>query len=84
MSGDPTRPSGYFAAITPSDTTLLSKVDGDLPRAIYVGGAGNIVAVRMDGATVTFTAATAGSVIPIRYSRINSTNTTATALVALY
>lgn len=84
MSSDPTRPAGHFAAITPHDSTLLSKVAGDYPRAIYVGGAGNFVAVRPDGNTVTFTAATAGSIIPIRYIRINSTNTTATALVALY
>lgn len=79
-----TRPSGHYAAIAPHDSTNLDKINDDYPRAIYVGGAGNIVAVRADGTPVTFTGALAGSTIPIRYIRINSTSTTATALVALY
>lgn len=68
-----------FAAITPHDSTDIATT-----RAVYVGGAGNIVAVDVDGNATTFTAVAAGTLLPIRVSRINATNTTATAMVAIY
>lgn len=71
-------PADQAVAITPSDST-----DFNVCRGIYVGGAGNVVAV-VNGVAVTFSNAQAGSVIPVRASRVNSTNTTATNLVALY
>ena len=72
--------SWLYSAVTPSDS-----VDFDtICRAIYVGGAGNVVAVRHDGTAVTFTAVPAGTVLPIAVRRINSTSTTATAIVALH
>ena len=73
-------PARQFVAITPSNTTDL---DG-LTKAVYVGGAGNLVAVDWTGATCTFTGVLAGTVLPIRVRRINSTSTTATNLVALF
>jgi len=69
-----------YEAVTPSDSTDLTT----LARAIYVGGAGNVVAVQHDGTAVTFTAVPAGTVLPIAIRRINSTSTTATAIVALH
>jgi hypothetical protein len=51
--------------------------------AIYVGGAGIVVAVFEDGSTAQFTAV-AGALLPIRTIRVNSTTTTATLMVALY
>lgn len=66
-------------AVTPSDTVNFTEV----PRAIYVGGAGNIVAV-MDGAAVTFTGVPVGTILPIKPTRINLTSTTATLMLALY
>jgi len=68
-----------FAAITPHDSTDMA-----LTRAVYVGGAGNVVAVDADNTATTFTAVAAGTLLPIRVRRINSTSTTATALVAIY
>lgn len=70
-----------FVAVTPSDTVNLAR---GVPRGIYVGGAGNLVAVDSDGTAVTFTGVLAGSILPIRPIRINATSTTATAIVALY
>ena len=69
-----------YEAVTPSDSTDLTT----LARAIYVGGAGNVVAVQHDGTAVTFTAVPAGTVLPIAVRRINSTSTTATSIVALH
>ena len=74
------QPAGYGVAITASDTDDLPH----LTRAIYVGGAGNMVVVWEDGTTTTFTGVTAGSVYPVRARRVNSTDTTASELVALW
>lgn len=70
----------YAEAITKSDATNITGV----ARALYVGGAGNVAAVMMDGVAITFASVPAGAIIPIRFTRINSTNTTATNMVALY
>ena len=72
--------SSVYEAVTPSDSTDLTT----LARAIYVGGAGNVAAVQHDGTAVTFTGVPAGTVLPIAVRRINATNTTATAIVALH
>ena len=72
--------SWFYAAVTPSDSTDFDSI----ARAIYVGGAGNVVAVRHDGTTVTFTGVQAGTVLPVACRRINSTSTTATSIVALF
>lgn len=77
---DQTRPAANAAAVTASDTTVLAGV-----RSLYVGGGGN-VAVRFPGnsTAVVFTAVPAGAILPIQAERVMSTNTTATAIVALY
>lgn len=77
MSGIVDTSYGSAAAITPSDTANLGG------KAIYVGGAGNVTVVTEAGSVVLFTAPPVGSVIPIRFSRVNTTGTTATLLVAL-
>lgn len=79
-SKDSQAPSGFAAAITPHDSTNFP--DGEC-RAIYVGGAGNFTAI-VGGVAVAFNGAVAGSVIPVRCTRVNSTDLTAANLVALY
>lgn len=66
------------SAVTPSDTD-----DIRLTRALHTGSGGNIT-VDMDGKTVLFTATAAGTVLPIRVTRVRSTGTAATGIVALY
>jgi hypothetical protein len=75
-----TTSSWKYAAVTKSDSTDFDV----LCRAIYVGGAGNVVAVMYDGTAVTFTGVPAGTLLPIACRRINSTDTTATSMVALF
>lgn len=79
-------PAANFEAVTPSDTDDFNATTprAGLTRALYVGGAGNVVAVREDGTAVTFTGVPAGTVLPIRCRRVNSTNTTATSIVRLW
>jgi S-adenosylmethionine synthetase len=68
-----------FVAVTPSDSIVFAAT-----RALYVGVAGDIV---VDGAKrgtqVTLTAAAAGE-HPWQVTRVYSTGTTATGIVALY
>lgn len=66
-------------AVTPSDTVNFDTV----ARGVYVGGAGNVVAISPSGAVLTFTAVPAGTILPVRTKRINTTNTTASAMVGL-
>jgi hypothetical protein len=75
-----TSPADNAAAVTPSDSTDLAFTS----RALYIGGAGNIVVTMAGGGDVTFTAVPAGSILPIRVSRVKSTSTTATSIVNLY
>ena len=76
--------SGKAVAITVSDTTSLQLNDRP-PRAIYVGGAGNVnVQFGNLGTSVLFSTVPAGTVLPIQPTRVMSTSTTATLMVALY
>lgn len=82
--GDITPREGEFtspnwAAITPSDTAKLEPI----PRGVFVGSSGDVVAVGQDGVSATF-AANAGDVLPIQPTKIMATSTTATGLIALY
>lgn len=52
-------------------------------HAIYVGGAGIVVAILEDGSAPQFTCV-AGQILPIKTIRVNSTTTSATLLLALY
>lgn len=64
----------------------VSATDQELPqgcRAIYVGGAGDMVVTMWDGAVLTFVGIGAGSILPIRARTIAMTGTTATAIIAL-
>ena len=74
-----------YVAITKSDTADFA--DPPAPQkccdAIYVGGAGVVVVVDEGGNTASFTAV-AGGYLYTRARRVNSTNTTASLLVALY
>lgn len=67
-------------AVTPSDATSFTS---GACKGIYVGGAGNITAI-VGGVAVLFTAVPVGAILPIAATRVNSTATTATAMVALY
>ena len=73
-------PAERAFAITGNDSTDLTV----FPRAIYVGGAGNVKVTTLGGDTVTLNGAVAGSILPVRVVRVFSTGTTATNLIGLY
>lgn len=72
-------PAGVGFAVTPSNATNFDYVT----RAIWVGGAGDVVVVWSDDTTSTLVGVAAGTLLPIRAKRINFTNTTATSIVGL-
>lgn len=79
-------PAENAAVVTPSDTVNLLV----LTRGVVVGVAGNISVEMMGTGTSGGSShsvvipVSAGIVYPIRVSRVNSTSTTATGIVALW
>lgn len=65
-------------AITPHNTTELPFVT----KRIFVGGAGDVRVTMADGTAVTFTGVLAGTILPVRASKV-LTATTATNLVGM-
>jgi hypothetical protein len=79
VGGSPEAPASRAEAVTPSDSTDLTYVS----RGLWVGGAGNVAVVMVSGDAVTFSGVVAGTLLPIRVSRVKSTSTTATLILAL-
>jgi hypothetical protein len=77
--GAPDQPASRAEAVTPSDSTDLTYVS----RGLWVGGAGNVAVTMVSGDAVTFSGVVAGTLLPIRVSRVKSTSTTATLILAL-
>lgn len=74
-------PGRSLEAITKSDTVNFT---GGVCRAIYVGGAGDMAVVPPNGSVVTLVGVLAGQIYPVSAIRVNSTNTTATNMVAIF
>ena len=72
-------PCDNAAVVTPSDTTALPQI-----QQIFVGGAGNVAVTTVGGQVLTFTGVLAGTVLPVRCTKIMATNTTATNMVAMW
>ena len=66
-------------AVTKSDSTVLPTT-----RALYIGVTGNVaVTMADDGTVVTFVAVPVG-ILPVQVTKVMSTNTTASSMIALY
>jgi hypothetical protein len=72
-------PAEHAEAVTPSDSTDLAVVS----RALWVGGAGDVAVIMASGAAATFANVAAGTHLPVRVSRVKSTGTTGTLILAL-
>lgn len=73
-------PASGGAAVVPSDTEDLS----DASRSLYVASDGNVVVEMVDGEELTFTGVKAGSILPVRVTKVKATGTTATGILALW
>ena len=88
MSGK-TNPGENAIAVTPSDSISIDfALSGGPTRALYVGSGGDL-SVEMFGPllhekTVVFISVLTGTLLPIGITRVNSTGTTASSLVAIW
>ena len=64
-------------AITKSDTTVVNF------DALYVGTTGDVAILTAKGSTTTFPTVPAGMIIPIKGTKVMSTNTTASGFVGM-
>jgi hypothetical protein len=76
----PVDPATSAAAVTPHNTNDLTYVT----RALYVGTGGDVKVNMADSGTVTFVGVPTGTTLAVRASRVYSTGTTATDIVALW
>lgn len=84
--------SGDCQVITKSDTenirtrTIAAQggSSADTTQAIYVGGTGNMKVLTSAGQTVLFESIPAGTLLPVRATKVFDTDTTATKMVALF
>jgi hypothetical protein len=81
------QPASIFQTVTPNDSTDLTYVT----RGLYIGGAGNVGVYDIAGNYYLFRGVPAGTILPIRVSRVLLTQpgspataaTTATHIIAL-
>ena len=71
-------PAYNGAALTPDDGIDLTNV----PRALWVGGAGDVSVILASGDAVTFN--NVSGWMPLRVRRLNATGTTATDIVGIW
>ena len=74
-------PAGHVEATTTGDTSTNNfsrECEG-----IYVGVTGNVAVVLPSGTAVTFVGVPAGAILPVRAIRVNTTNTSASSMLAL-
>lgn len=77
----PHAPATRAVAVTPHDTNPLT----DIPKALYVGSAGNIAMRGLNGsADQSWKNVPAGAILPYRAQYIRATGTTAADILALY
>lgn len=72
-------PAVSASPVTPSDTVNLAKP----ARSLYIGTTGNVAVVFEDNTVVTFTSVPVG-MLHVQAKRVNSTNTTASNIVAVF
>ncbi len=74
-------PARRALAVTPHDTNALT----DIPKALYVGTAGNVTMRGVDGAAdQLWKNVPAGALLPFRAAYVRATGTTAADILALY
>lgn len=78
-----TRPGAGIVEITQSDANDIAKsnLTGEYPRAIWVGGDGNVKITAADGSVGTFEGVTAGTLLPVQTRRVWDNGTTVTAAI---
>ena len=69
-----------YEAITASDSTDLTAKEF---RGLYVGAGGDVVLTTREGNDVTFKSVPAGTILPVSFSKVKATGTSASSVVGL-
>lgn len=80
LNGNASQSATGAETVVPSDTIDLKFIS----RGLWIGVGGNVAVVMANGSRVTFVGIAAGTLLPIRISRVDSTSTTATTMVSIY
>ena len=81
LPGIPPAPATHLFAITPSDTVTFPTAT----RGLWIGGAGNVaVKALSDSVAVTFSAVSAGTMLPVCAVQVMATGTTAADIVGTW
>ena len=81
LADEVSAPARRALAVVPHDSNALS----DIPKALYLGTAGNIAMRGVDGAAdQVWKNVPAGAILPFRASYVRATGTTAADILALY
>lgn len=73
------------AEVETVDISATDHTFANIPRGIYVGGAGTVIVdMKTSGDAKSFVGVQAGTILPIRPRRIIRTGTTATYILGLY
>jgi hypothetical protein len=72
--------------VTSNDVDIAHPGGREATRALYIGGAGTVIVKLLEypSDSITLTGLNAGSILPVRATRVLLTGTTATSIVALY
>ena len=73
-------PARNCASVTPHNTTELA----NLPKALFIGGAGTVSLIAADDTVAVSFVCPAGAILPVRAKVVRATGTTATDIVALF
>lgn len=79
IADTPISPARRAYAVMPSDHDPLPR----LPKALFVGGAGELVVRAVDSSQDVVLTVSAGQILPLRTSHVRATGTTAAGIVAL-
>ena len=71
-------PASNAVSVTPGSDALAF-----IPRAIYVGGSGDLAVTMAGGGNVTFASVAGGSILPVRVSHVLGAST-ATGIVTIW
>jgi hypothetical protein len=82
MNTEKLQTARYHASVTKSDTVDIPDVAGLRPRALRVGGAGDVIVLDERGNSITYTCV-AGEVLEVAAKRVMN-STTATGIVAWF
>lgn len=84
MAGAFRTANATVAAHGAASVTLSDSAEIPVTRSLFIGVGGNVQVQMADGQTVVFKNTNTGSILPVQVTKVFTTNTTATDIIALF